>query len=239
MKKVVNYFVDIFVIIIFMFSAGIFIYKISENVGLLVSSQEIVAKIQKIEFKHHRRSTYCNIDFEYKIEESIYTNHVSFNWLFIDRVNNFINNEYRQNGEIEISIDRYGNCQVKKQIKKELFLYLLYLIISISFFIFFVRFYLVKFSIKGKNHFYIQDSNYKIKNIKTIGNIADYIAMLKNKEIICFGIGNNSNFVEYSYTGKEFVERKSNNSKETEKKIANDFELEKIVKLKLNKINKA
>ena len=62
--------------------------------------------------------------------------------------------------------------------------------------------------------------------------------MLKQNEIMCFGIGSANDFVEYSYTGKEFVERKSKNSTEEEKTINDESELEKIIKKKLNEIKR-
>ncbi len=62
--------------------------------------------------------------------------------------------------------------------------------------------------------------------------------MLKRNEIICFGIGSYKNFVEYSFNGKEFIERKSRNSKESETTINDEISLEKIIKKKLNEIEK-
>ena len=84
----------------------------------------------------------------------------------------------------------------------------------------------------------MQDNNYKILKIKKIENISKYIKRLEQNEIICFGIGSNKNFVEYSYTGKEFIERKSKKSKEEEKTISDESELEKIIKKKLNEIER-
>ena len=62
--------------------------------------------------------------------------------------------------------------------------------------------------------------------------------MLKQNEIMCFGIGSNKKFVEYSYTGKEFIQRKSRNTKEEEIIISDESELEKIIKKKLNEIER-
>jgi hypothetical protein len=158
--------------------------------------------------------------------------------MIIDRINNTIVNEYRNGAQIIIAYDNYGNFQVKDRIKKELILYSVYLLISIALLSFAVYSFLSNFSGKSKIEIYVQDNNYKILKIKKIENISKYIKMLKQNEIMCFGIGSNKDFIEFSYNGKEFIERKSKNSKEEEKIINDESELEKIIKKKLNEIER-
>ncbi len=238
MKKVYRYLTDFLLIIIFSISSALFIYKEFINVSLLIKSQEINAKIKDVEYTHTRRSHYCTVHFEYEIEGIKYKNKVTFNWMIIDRINNSIVNEYRYGDQIIIAYDDNGNFQVKDRIKKELIIYSVYLLISIALLSFAVFSFLSNFPGKNKIEIYVQDNNYKILKIKKIENISKYIKMLKQNEIMCFGIGSNKNFVEYSYTGKEFIQRKSRNTKEEEKIISDESELEKIIRKKLNEIER-
>ena len=238
MKKIFNYLLELLFIIIFAFSSGIFIYKEFINLSLLFKSQEINAIINEVEYTQRRHSHYCTVYFEYENEGIKYINNVTFNWLLIDRISNSILNEYRNGNKILIAYDSYGNFQVKSQIKKELVIYLIYLLISIAFLWFGVYSFLLNFPEKKKDCIYIQNNNYKIKKIKKLESITSYINMLKRNEIICFGIGSNKNFVEYSFNGKEFIERKSRNSKESETAINDEISLEKIIKKKLNEFKR-
>ena len=238
MKKVYRFLTDFLLIIIFSISSAFCIYKEFINANLLFKSQEINAKIEDVKYTHSRRFHYCTVYFEYEIEGIKYKNNVKFNWMIIDRINNSIVNEYRNGAQIIIAYDNYGNFQVKDRIKKELIIYSVYLLISIALLSFAVYSFLSNFSGKSKIEIYMQDNNYKILKIKKIENLSKYIKMLKQNEIMCFGIGSNKNFVEYSYTGKEFIERKSKNTKEEEKIISAESELEKIIKKKLNEMEK-
>ena len=229
MKKVYRFLTDFLLIIIFSISSALFIYKEFINANLLFKSQEINAKIEDVKYTHSRRSHYCTVYFEYEIEGIKYKNNVRFNWMIIDRINNSIVNEYRNGAQIIITYDNYGNFQVKDRIKKELIIYSVNLLISIALLSFSVYSFLSNFSGKSKIEIYMQDNNYKILKIKKVEKISSYIKLLKQNEIICFGIGCNKDFIEYSYTGKEFVERKSKNAKEEEK----------IIKKKLNEIKKS
>ena len=238
MKKVYRYLTDFLLIILFSISSAFCIYKEFINASLLFKSQEINAKIEEVKYTHTRRSHHCTVYFEYEIEGIKYENNVTFNWMIIDRINNSIVNEYRNGDQIIIAYDDYGNFQVKDRIKKELIIYSVYLLISIALLSFAVFSFLSNFPGKNKIEIYVQDNNYKILKIKKIENISKYIKMLKQNEIMCFGIGSNKNFVEYSYTGKEFIQRKSRNTKEEEKTISDESELEKIIKKKLNEIER-
>ena len=238
MNKAFSYLTELLFIISFTFISAIFIYKEFINLSLLFKSQEINAKVKEVEYTHTRRSHYCTVYFEYEIEGIKYRNSAEFNWILIDRISNSIVNEYRNGDQIIIAYDNYGNFQVKNRIKKEFIIYLIYLLISIAFLSLGVYSFLSNFPDKKKLSIYIQNNNYKIKEIKKLERITSYINKLKQNEILCFGIGSNKNFVEYSYTGKEFIERKSKNSKEEEKIINDEIELEKIIKKKLNEIKR-
>ena len=235
MKKVYKFLLDLLLIVIFSISSAICIYKEFINLSLLINSQEITGKIEEVKYTHTRRSHYCTVYFEYENEGIKYRNNAEFRWLLTDRIRNSIMNEYRSGNKIIIAFDNYGNFQVKDRIKKELIIYSIYLLISIALLSFAVFSFLSNFSGKNKIEIYVQDNNYKILKIKKIENISKYIKKLEQNEIICFGIGSNKNFVEYSYTGKEFIERKS---KEEEKTISDESELEKIIKKKLNEIER-
>jgi hypothetical protein len=239
MKKVFSYIRKLLFILIFTFSSAIFIYKEFINLSLLINSQEITGKIEEVKYTHtRRRSHYCTVYFEYEIEGIKYENNVTFNWMIIDRINNSIVNEYRNGAQIIIAYDDYGNFQVKNRIKKEFIIYLIYLLMSIAFLSLGVYLFLLNFPEKKKVSIYIQNTNYKIKEIKKLENIPSHINMLKQNKIICFGIGSNKDFIEFSYNGKEFIERKSKNSKEEEIIINDESELEKIIKIKLNEIER-
>ena len=238
MKKVFSYITELLFIIIFTFSSAIFIYKEFINLSLLFKSQEINAKVKQVEYTHTRHSHYCTVYFEYEIEGIKYRNNAEFNWMLIDRISNSILNEYRNGNQIIIAYDNYGNFQIKNRIKKEFIIYLIYLLISIAFLSLGVYSFLLNFPEKKKVSIYIQNTNYKIKEIKKLEFITSYINMLKQNKIICFGIGSNKDFIEFSYNGKEFIERKSKNSKEEEIIINDESELEKIIKKKLNEIER-
>ena len=238
MKKVYKFLLDLLLIVIFSISSAICIYKEFINLSLLINSQEITGKIEEVKYTHTRRSHYCTVYFEYENEGIKYRNNAEFRWLLTDRIRNSIMNEYRSGNKIIIAFDNYGNFQVKDRINKELILYLIYLVISIVLLSFAVSTFISNFQKKKKICIYIQKNNYKIKEIKKMENIPSYINMLKQNEIMCFGIGSANDFVEYSYTGKEFVERKSKNSTEEEKTINDESELEKILTKKLNEIKR-
>lgn len=238
MKKVYKFLLDLLLIVIFSISSAICIYKEFINLSLLINSQEITGKIEEVKYTHTRRSHYCTVYFEYENEGIKYRNNAEFRWLLTDRIRNSIMNEYRSGNKIIIAFDNYGNFQVKDRIKKELILYLIYLVISIALLSFAVSTFISNFQKKKKICIYIQKNNYKIKEIEKLENIPSYINMLKQNKIICFGIGSNKNFVEYSFNGKEFIERKSKNSKESETTINDEINLEKIIKIKLNEIER-
>ena len=237
-KKLFGYFTDILLFILFSISSAFCIYKEFINVSLLLSSQELDAKIEEVKYTHNRRSHYCTVYFEYEIEGIKFKNNVEFNWMLIDRIRNSVLNEYRNGRQIIIAYDDYGNFQIKNRIKTELIIYLVYLLISVALLSFAVYSFLSNFPEKKKISIYIQKNNYTIREIKNLENVTSYINMLKQNEIMCFGIGSANDFVEYSYTGKEFVERKSKNSTEEEKTINDESELEKILKKKLNEIKR-
>lgn len=238
MKKVYKFLLDLLLIVIFSISSAVCIYKEFINLSLLFNSQELTGKIEEVKYTHSRRSHYCTVYFEYENEGINYRNNAEFRWLLTDRIRNSIMNEYRSGNKIIIAFDSYGNFQVKDRIKKEFMIYLIYLVISIALLSFAISIFVSNFQGKKKVCIYIQKNNYKIKEIKKVENIASYINMLKRNEIICFGIGSNKNFVEYSFNGKDFIERKSKNSNESEATINDEINLEKIIKIKLNEIER-
>lgn len=154
MKKIFAFFTSLLLVIVFTFTTFFLAFKVFENISLIFSPQEIKATINKVEFTHPtrpiRRSHYCIVYFEFELENEKYGGNSEFHWLLIDRISNTIRNEYRTNAEVIIAIDKYGNYQIKKQIKKELIVYSLYCLASILLLVFAVSLFVSNLVFKDK-----------------------------------------------------------------------------------------
>lgn len=235
-KKLFAFLGNILLALFFAAGAICLAYEIFVNISLIIQHQEINAKIVEAEYIRLRRNSYsCIVHFEYENEGKIYTGKARFRWLLINRIKNLKNEKYKNGSDIIVLADRFGNFQLKEQIKTELFASSLYLLLCIFFLIIFINSLFSKISIKGKTSFYIQGKDLKIKRINEIESISAYINMLKQDEIACFGIGNNETFVEYSYKDGKFFERKSNSRIETEKVIEDEASLAKTLKSRLKR----
>ncbi|MBQ4496698.1 MAG: hypothetical protein II973_04250 [Spirochaetaceae bacterium] len=234
MKKLFAFLGDILLILFFVTGAICLAHETFVNINLIMHHQEINAKIVEAKYRRFHRSYSWTVHFEYEDEGKIYIGKARFRWLVINRIKNLRNDKYKNGDYVIVLVDRFGNFQLKEQIRTELFASSLYLLLYIFCVIICTNSLFSKKLIKGKTSFYIQGKDLKIKRIKEVESISAYINMLKQAEIICFGIGNNETFVEYSYKEGNFIERKSNGKSETEKVIEDEASLAKALKSKLN-----